>query len=597
MKKFSIETKTIMLNKEKINIISLENKNDKFIIYSELNIQENKINKDLFTKMEFPENIQITPKKKFNDLKFTIELNKGNKMYKLLKNNNEVYYLNNNKNIIINNDTLKLILNNGNLYSTIKEESKNNLVDNILSNSKKNIVDDILKKNIDIIKQEVVSEEDVSEEDVSEEAFSKEAVSKEAVSEEDVLEEAVSEKFISKEVVTEKVVTEEAFSEEAVSKEAVSKEVVTEEVVTEEVVSEEVVTEEAVSKEVVTEEVVSEEVVSEKVISEKVIVQEKVFIKERPYIPPIGPLEIMNTQENIKDVIKSNIVKDNISNIENNIKNITFKNNIDNSNDIKIIKENNSEEFENKKDKLDSEIFNLENILSDFNKLFHSIGAKQDTETKNVIENTANIENKSVNTSHSTFKNTENKPLIQPVTINNNKTNIINNIKPKIVNNEPKIVNNVPKIMNNEYKIMNKPENIQNIYTVKINYQNIMYRLNTIKLIETADLNFSNLFKSKIHDNNIVNKFNLSYELEQHNSSYIFSFFNQKYLINKISNSIVLTNLLNRSSQIIKNKENFKIGNYDFTLLNESTIIVPMLNKKIFDNNYGTSYNLYVPRI
>ena len=121
--------------------------------------------------------------------------------------------------------------------------------------------------------------------------------------------------------------------------------------------------------------------------------------------------------------------------------------------------------------------------------------------------------------------------------------------------------------------------------------------MNTIKLIETTDLNFANLFKSKIHGSNIVNNFNLSYELEQHNSSYIFSFFNQKYLINKINNSIVLTNLLNRSSQIIKNKENFKIGNYDFTLYNESSIIIPMLNKKIFDNNYGTSYNLYVPRI
>ena len=116
MKKFSIETKTIIINKEKINIISLENKNDKFIIYSELNIQETKIDKDLFTKMEFSENIQITPKKKFNDLKFTVEFNKVNNMYKLLKGNNEVYYLNNNKNIIISNDSLKLILGNGNLY-------------------------------------------------------------------------------------------------------------------------------------------------------------------------------------------------------------------------------------------------------------------------------------------------------------------------------------------------------------------------------------------------------------------------------------------------------------------------------------------------
>ena len=72
---------------------------------------------------------------------------------------------------------------------------------------------------------------------------------------------------------------------------------------------------------------------------------------------------------------------------------------------------------------------------------------------------------------------------------------------------------------------------------------------------------------------------------------------NHKFLINKINGNIVLTNIVNRNSQIIKNKEFFKILNYDFLLYNESTLIIPMTNKKIFDNNYGTSYNLYMPRI
>jgi len=558
MKKFSIESKTIILNKEKINIISLENKNDKFIIYSDLNIQEDKINKDLFTKMEFYENIQILPKKKFNDLKFTVELNKENNMYNLLKDNNVVYYLNNNKNIIINNNRLKLILSNGNLYSSIKEQPKNNLVDNILSNSKKNIVDNLLKnndlkKNLDIIKEEDIVTKNVTEKQIinQEKEF---VIQKEEVFTEEELNVSDKEDIVSDKEESEKV--------DVLEKEEVS---------TEE--------DDVLEK---------EEVILEKVdiSSCEITVPEKEDIKHILYIPPIEIIHPKVIQENnVLNDIKTNIVKDNITNIENNIKNITFKNSNDNiiNNDIKIIKENNSEELQNKKDKLDSEIFNLENILSDFNKLFHSIGTKQDTEIKNVIKNTAN---------QTTSTNIENKPVIKPITISNNKT------KPKIVNNEQKVVNNEQKVVNNEQKIVNnKSENIQNIYTVKINYQNIIYRLNTIKLAESTDLNFSNLFKSKIHENNIVNKFNLSYELEKHNSSYIFSFFNQKYLINKINNSIVLTNLLSRNSQIIKNKENFKIGNYDFILFNECTIIIPMLNKKIFDNNYGTSYNLYVPRI
>jgi len=72
---------------------------------------------------------------------------------------------------------------------------------------------------------------------------------------------------------------------------------------------------------------------------------------------------------------------------------------------------------------------------------------------------------------------------------------------------------------------------------------------------------------------------------------------NQKYLINKINNSIVLTNMLNKNSQIIKNKDTFKLGQYDFLLYNDSTLLIPMIQKKIFDNSYGVAFNTYIPRI
>ena len=70
---------------------------------------------------------------------------------------------------------------------------------------------------------------------------------------------------------------------------------------------------------------------------------------------------------------------------------------------------------------------------------------------------------------------------------------------------------------------------------------------------------------------------------------------NQKYLINKIHNTIVLTNLVNRNSQIIKNKDNFKIGLYDFILYNNASIIIAATTTKFFDNNYGTTFNIYIP--
>ena len=141
---------------------------------------------------------------------------------------------------------------------------------------------------------------------------------------------------------------------------------------------------------------------------------------------------------------------------------------------------------------------------------------------------------------------------------------------------------------------MNETEE-NNIYTLNIFYQNINYKIHTLKLKQSINLNYSNLNDAKIL--NFIGKDNVAFELNKENSSYLIMYMNQKYLINKINNSIILTNMFNKKSQIIKNKENFKLGLNDFILYNNSTILIPMINKKIFDNNYGVSYNMYIPRI
>jgi len=83
MKKFTIQNITIIVNnKEKINIICLEGKDDKYVLYTEKNINEGNIDNNTFIKFQFNENLNITPKKKLTDLCFSINTN--NNLYSLL---------------------------------------------------------------------------------------------------------------------------------------------------------------------------------------------------------------------------------------------------------------------------------------------------------------------------------------------------------------------------------------------------------------------------------------------------------------------------------------------------------------------------------
>ena len=88
MKKLNIINIAIVVNnKEKINIISLEHKTDKYILYSGTDINDNEIDNNYFIKMEFKENMNILPKKKYNDLKFNVITNNISNTYKLVLDN------------------------------------------------------------------------------------------------------------------------------------------------------------------------------------------------------------------------------------------------------------------------------------------------------------------------------------------------------------------------------------------------------------------------------------------------------------------------------------------------------------------------------
>ena len=193
-------------------------------------------------------------------------------------------------------------------------------------------------------------------------------------------------------------------------------------------------------------------------------------------------------------------------------------------------------------------LFDLDKIMTDFNNLFNDIEIKKPLELDNPIQE-----------KNDTNKNNQN--------IKSNELNDVNNV-------------------NNENLIFMK----------SIIYQNTNYKIPVIRILPTYNLNFSNLYKTKILESNIIQNFDLSIELSKDNLSYLIKLGTYKYLINKINNNIVLTNLFNKDSQILKNKDNFKLGNFDFILYNDCTLLMQVINKTYFDNNYSRTFNVYIPK-
>jgi len=521
MKRLSIQNLSIIVNNEKINIIYLENKSEKYILYSA--IDEYNIDSNIFSKMAFPVNIQITPKKKMTDLKLNVQFNKSTNLYNLLLNNNQLYFIKNSKNITVHNSNLKLILQNGKLYNPPEEKiitPVKDIVNEILSKNKKNNSEESHEiKNIDVNTENEIE-------------FSIKKINN--ITEETKENEGVSEEKSSDQIIED----EEESSDESEEEGRISNLIVQED--------------NSSSNQIVQEES-SNQIVQEDNSSSNKIVQEE------------------SSNQIVQEESSNSILEE---------KKVHFKNIDENTNIINISNKDNtvSKSFDNKKIELEKEVFNLENILVDFNKLFQFI--KKDNQ----------VEENKVNTKVNTEVNTEvNIPTQERIT--NIKTP--NNIN-KITNIQKNERKDVIKAINKEIII---PEKEYKFFSLKINYQNIIYKINAIKLDQSSDLNMLNLYKHEVPETNFINKTNLSFQLENNNSSYLIVFMNQKILLNKINNNIVYTNLINKNSQILKNKDNFKIGNYDFLIYNECTLIIPVTNQKIFDNNYGTSYNLYVPKI
>jgi hypothetical protein len=203
---------------------------------------------------------------------------------------------------------------------------------------------------------------------------------------------------------------------------------------------------------------------------------------------------------------------------------------------------------------------------------------------------------------------------------------LLNEIKDIITNNNVKnenIVFNIKKI-NNTYENddntkMNEEININNIFEniteneligenksiginksndsyMNINFYNKKYIVKILKII-SSNLNMYNLHKAKILKENIIQNDKLSLLLENNNSSYLLNYFNNLFLFNKVNNNLLITNLKNKKTMILSDNKFFKLFNYNFYLTFDCRLIVPIVNKKIFNNQNGSSINYFEPNI
>ncbi len=167
--------------------------------------------------------------------------------------------------------------------------------------------------------------------------------------------------------------------------------------------------------------------------------------------------------------------------------------------------------------------------------------------------------------------------------------NKFNTISPELQNEEEK------RRIENKFVESQQKKNI--IYAIEFHHMNRSYRIPCIRLEESNIINFQNIFLNPISPSNTILKHNIAIEVQGNNTYYLIHFLNTKYLIYKVQNNLlIVTNIQNKNTKMIKNKEIFKLNGYDYLLTNHCSLLVPMENKKYFDNNYGTTFNTLIPR-
>ena len=143
MNKYSLKDITLVnKNKESNKVLKLENKQHKFILYFPVN-NENEEGNEHFEKLVFDKSIEITSKKKVEQLKLNI-VEKDEK-YTIQMKDTQLYYLKSEK-TITSDSNYKLIMNNGSLYDPKNElDEKKETSNEIINESKEEEIENNLQ--------------------------------------------------------------------------------------------------------------------------------------------------------------------------------------------------------------------------------------------------------------------------------------------------------------------------------------------------------------------------------------------------------------------------------------------------------------------
>jgi hypothetical protein len=509
MKKFNIQGLTLIVNHtDKIICVSIENKNEKYILYSSITAVE-EYDTNLFGKMEFADDINIVPKKKCKDLSLQLVYAKGK--YNLLWKNNPVYYLKNTKTILF--DTpFSLLLDNGNLFT------KKNIVSIV---EEINIVHNILGKTKDSLQEYIVSyevEEKVKGVETKPESFI-----------ENIDSSIESATFIP--IVSEKI-TESSEIEYIIPKPKYS---------------------------------TPSSVID---VSKTILPSlENVVISDSENV--VEPLEnIIDIKEDV-NTSQEKIVENYSSKGSQQIENNGYNN-----------MEIEMEYYSHSENPVVEEI--VENIISQKTsiELLEKIDRPSETSNEKTLETIAN----DYNNLHDKLQFI--KDIIQTEKDELSNLSFQNSFNKNIIQND----SNKPSFTS----IVNDFNNKHDVKTLMFNHQNMNYKIQFINLDEAENVDYVNL-----HNNNhfsVIDKLNYSLQLGKENSNYLIIIMNIKYLIKKIKNTILLTQCSNKKTILVKNKEYFKLANNDYFLFNSGQLLIPMVHKKLYNNQYGIVHSIYVPR-
>lgn len=149
---------------------------------------------------------------------------------------------------------------------------------------------------------------------------------------------------------------------------------------------------------------------------------------------------------------------------------------------------------------------------------------------------------------------------------------------------------------NNDYSIKDVNLNKNNNNLMNVNFFNKKYMIKIHNII-SSNLNMYNLSKSKLLKENIINDNKISILLENKNSSYLLNYFNNIYLINRVNNKLLITFLKNKKTIILDDNKFFKLCNFNFYLTFGCKLMIPIINKKIYNNKNGQSMNYFEPNV